>query len=109
MIKQLDVELDKLLVEQQTAKLTADEFSSKAETLDAHLQEAHKKLAEKREKLTAIKAKKASITRAVRQMDEHLVTEFCQTYWMAFVEQAIIFPDRIKFKMHLGGTFSQSL
>lgn len=107
LIARLNEELDELLVEQQTVKLSADEFSSQAQRLDAQLHDAHSLLAIKQEELGSIKAKRASITRAMRQMGEHLVTEFCPTYWMAFVEQATIFPDRIEFKMRLGCTIKQ--
>lgn len=109
LIEQLQAELDGLIAEQQTVKLTADEFSSKVAPLEAKLHRAQRQLSKKQVELADLKAKKASILRALNLIKEPLVTEFCTTYWMAFVEQALILPDRIEFKMRLGGTTSQKL
>lgn len=98
--------LDRLITEQQVAKLPADEFSQQAAELEVRIQRLQLDLAESKSELTKTCAQKHALLKAIKNMSSATLESFEQSYWMAFIDKATVYPHQIVFTTRLGKDIS---
>lgn len=105
-LEDVNSSLERLITEQQVAKLPADEFSQQAAELEVRIQRLQLDLAESKSELTKTRAQKHALLKAIKNMSSATLESFEQSYWMAFIDKATVYPHQIVFTTRLGKDIS---